>query len=76
MEPLEYPLSEDETIRASQPVTGPLVALFVVVRTGINASYRMIYPFLKAFASGMGISLQAAASLSPAGRWWAWPVRC
>ncbi len=61
MEPLEYPLSEDETIRASQPVTGPLVALFVVVRTGINASYRMIYPFLKAFASGMGIPLQAAA---------------
>jgi predicted MFS family arabinose efflux permease len=35
--------------------------LFVTVRTAINAGYRMIYPFLRAFASGMGVSLEMTA---------------
>ncbi len=45
----------------------PQVALFVVVRVVINAAYRMVYPFLRAFASGMGIPLEMAA-LSLTGR--------
>lgn len=51
-----------------EPATGlsdsPVVAqvvLFIGARMVINATYRMIYPFLQIFASGMGISLQVAA---------------
>lgn len=38
-----------------------LVVLFIGTRMVINAGYRMVYPFLNAFAGGMGISLQVAA---------------
>lgn len=38
-----------------------LVILFVSARMAINAAYRMIYPFLRAFAFGMGIPLEIAA---------------
>ncbi len=43
-----------------QPSTMPLVFLFVVARLVINATYRMIYPFLRAFAVGMGVPLEEA----------------
>src|SRR5512133_2381878 len=39
----------------------PQVTLFVAARLVINASYRMIYPFLRAFAVGMGVPLEIAA---------------
>lgn len=39
----------------------PQVGLFIAARIGINAAYRMVYPFLNIFAAGMGITLQAAA---------------
>lgn len=39
----------------------PQVALFVAARMAINATYRMVYPFLRSFASGMGVPLEAAA---------------
>ncbi|MBE0698278.1 MAG: MFS transporter [Anaerolineaceae bacterium] len=38
-----------------------LVVLFISIRLVVNASYRMIYPFLRAFASGIGISVQTAS---------------
>jgi MFS transporter, DHA1 family, inner membrane transport protein len=43
-----------------RPLT-PLVALFIVTRIVVNASYRVTYPFLPVFAAGMGVSLQTAA---------------
>lgn len=39
----------------SQPVF-----LFVLIRLVVNATYRMIYPFLRAFAAGTGVPLQEA----------------
>jgi predicted MFS family arabinose efflux permease len=39
----------------------PLVFLFIFVRMIINAGYRMIYPFLRYFANGMSITIQAAS---------------
>jgi predicted MFS family arabinose efflux permease len=33
------------------------VFLFTLIRTVINSSYRLVYPFLPLFASGMGVSL-------------------
>ncbi len=38
----------------------PLVFLFVVTRLVINATYRMFYPFLRAFSAGMGVPLEVA----------------
>ena len=38
-----------------------LVILFVAARMAINAAYRMIYPFLRTFALGMGIPFEVAA---------------
>ncbi len=43
------------------------VALFTTARLFINATYRMIYPFLPALARGMGVSLPEA-SLALSGR--------
>lgn len=43
------------------------VILFTAARLVINASYRMIYPFLVVLAGGMGVSL-ATASLALTGR--------
>jgi MFS transporter, DHA1 family, inner membrane transport protein len=44
-----------------QEPVAPQVVLFVAARMVINLSYRMAYPFLSVFASGMGISLASAA---------------
>ncbi|MFZ3071603.1 MAG: MFS transporter [Anaerolineaceae bacterium] len=33
------------------------IALFTVIRTAINSGYRMIYPLLPMFATGMGVQL-------------------
>lgn len=43
------------------------LVLFVSTRVIINTAYRMIYPFLPAFAAGMGVSIQQA-SLALTGR--------
>lgn len=50
-----------ETQAAGDVSLTPQVALFTTVRIVLNAAYRMIYPFLKAFASGIGVSVQVAA---------------
>lgn len=44
-----------------------LVVLFILTRIVIYASYRMAYPYLKQFASGMGVTVQSA-SLAITGR--------
>lgn len=44
-----------------QPPVAPQVILFVAARMAINAAYRMVYPFLRSFATGMGIPLELAA---------------
>lgn len=49
------------------PKFSPPIPLFIATRLVINASYRFIYPFLSAFAEGMGISIQTA-SLALSGR--------
>jgi predicted MFS family arabinose efflux permease len=51
--------------RNSTPAS--LILLFILTRMVINGSYRLIYPFLSVFASGMGVSVQTA-SLSLTGR--------
>lgn len=61
---MEHPLSSPGPARGDTPEDGGLrlsVALFIGTRIAINAGYRMVYPFLNAFASGMGMTLQTAA---------------
>jgi MFS transporter, DHA1 family, inner membrane transport protein len=50
-----------------QNAPASLIFLFILVRLVINTTYRMIYPFMSVFASGMGVSIQTA-SLSLTGR--------
>lgn len=55
---MEPPVEIDDQVK--QKSAAMLVFPFIAARLVINATYRMIYPFLRAFASGMGISLEAA----------------
>lgn len=48
-------------MEAQRAASKTIITLFVAVRIVLNATYRMIYPFLNAYASGMGISLQTAS---------------
>lgn len=44
----------------NRPTRG-LVVLFILIRVVINGAYRMAYPYLKQFASGMGVTVQSAS---------------
>ena len=44
----------------ARPLTG-LVVLFTLTRTVLNTSYRMVYPYLSTFQSGLGVSLPAVS---------------
>src|SRR5690242_18413817 len=52
---------KNQRMQASADSLAPLVSQFIAVRIVVNAAYRMIYPFLRAFAVGMGVSLQVAS---------------
>ncbi len=43
------------------------IAVFVLMRTVVNISYRMIYPFLRTFATGLGVDIHSL-SLAITGR--------
>jgi predicted MFS family arabinose efflux permease len=43
-----------------QEGSGHSLLLFILIRLAFNTTYRMIYPFLKVFAVGMGVPLQTA----------------
>lgn len=58
---------EKTTPRQVNPSQLIQLVLFVSIRIIINTAYRMIYPFLPAFAAGMGVSIQQA-SLALTGR--------
>ena len=34
------------------------VGLFTLIRVGLNSAYRMVYPFLTAFARGLGVDVE------------------
>ena len=44
-------------MKTRHPLTGMQLALFIVVRTVMNTSYRMVYPFLSTFQNGLSMSL-------------------
>lgn len=44
-------------MKSERPVTPLLLTLFTAVRTVMNTSYRMVYPFLSTFQNGLGLSL-------------------
>jgi MFS transporter, DHA1 family, inner membrane transport protein len=50
----------ESTAESTQENTLPLVFVFILARMVINATYRMIYPFLRIFAAGLGVPLQMA----------------
>jgi predicted MFS family arabinose efflux permease len=51
---------EDPVEATAESKIAPLVWLFVVTRLVINTAYRMVYPFLRAFAAGAGVPLEVA----------------
>ena len=65
MNPPEDDLPPAALNRAVDPAVAAVsrrqVALFIAARIALNGAYRVVYPFLGSFASGMGVSLQAAA---------------
>lgn len=44
-------------MKTDQPLTPWQLGLFTFTRTVLNASYRMVYPFLSVFQNGLGLSL-------------------
>ena len=44
-------------MKSRQQLTPLQLALFILARTVMNTSYRMVYPFLSTFQNGLGLSL-------------------
>ncbi|WP_322792868.1 MFS transporter [Bellilinea sp.] len=44
---------------SSPPKLGAQVAVFTLIRSVLNTSYRMVYPYLSLFQSGLGVGLPA-----------------
>jgi predicted MFS family arabinose efflux permease len=50
-------------MNSSHPLTPVHLVLFTAVRTVMNTSYRMLYPFLSTFQNGLGMSLGTVSLL-------------
>jgi len=50
-------------MKSARPLSTLQLTLFTAIRTVVNTSYRMVYPFLSTFMDGLGMSLGAFSLL-------------